>query len=62
MMSTDVSVQIKLIIMYAIGFLALLILLLGLYRKHYSFKNKNIIIIGVVTLMIAAMLINVITV
>jgi hypothetical protein len=62
MISTDISVQIKLIIMYAIGFLALIILLLGLYHKHYSFKNKNIVIIGIVTVIMATMLINVITI
>ena len=42
MLADDLSVQIKLIIMYAIGVLALLTLLFFLYRKHQSFKNKYV--------------------
>ncbi|AYF92008.1 hypothetical protein D7I45_00150 [Apilactobacillus bombintestini] len=55
MLASDLSVQIKLIIMYTIGVIALLALIFSLYRKHYSFKNKNtimIIIIAVIMLVI----------
>ncbi|CAI2607591.1 hypothetical protein [Apilactobacillus apinorum] len=52
MIANDLSVQIKLIIMYAIGIIALITLLIGLYKKQYSFRNKNILfIIGVIVVM-----------
>lgn len=52
LIANDLSVQIKLIIMYAIGIIALITLLIGLYKKQYSFRNKNILfIIGVIVVM-----------
>lgn len=52
LIANDLSVQIKLIIMYAIGIIALITLLIGLYKKQYSFRNKNVLfIIGVIVVM-----------
>lgn len=60
MLTSDLSVQIKLIIMYAIGVIALLALIFSLYRKDYSFKNKNTIMIIIITVIMLVILGNVI--
>ncbi len=61
MLADDLSVQIKLIVMYAIGVLALLTLLFFLYRKHQSFKNKYVATILGITIVMVLTLIDVST-
>lgn len=61
MLSDDLSVQIKLIIMYAIGVLALLTLLFFLYRKHQSFKNRYVATILGIAIVMVLILIDVST-
>ncbi|TPR26497.1 hypothetical protein DY120_02040 [Apilactobacillus micheneri] len=61
MMASDFSVQIKLIVMYAIGVIAMLLLLGFLYYKQRKLLTKNIIpilIIAIIMILILAIVIT----
>ncbi|GAA6237745.1 hypothetical protein [Apilactobacillus micheneri] len=61
MMASDFSVQIKLIVMYAIGVIAMLLLLGFLYYKQHKLITKNIIpilIIAIIMILILAIVIT----
>lgn len=61
MVASDFSVQIKLIVMYAIGVIAILLLLGFLYYKQRKLFTKNIIpilIIAIIMILILAIVIT----
>ncbi|TPR39156.1 hypothetical protein [Apilactobacillus micheneri] len=61
MMASDFSVQIKLIVMYAIGVIAMLLLIGFLYYKQRKLLTKNIIpilIIAIIMILILAIVIT----
>ncbi|TPR12322.1 hypothetical protein [Apilactobacillus timberlakei] len=61
MMASDFSVQIKLIVMYAIGVIAILLLLGFLYYKQRKLLTKNIIPILIIAIILILILAIVIT-
>ncbi|TPR17596.1 hypothetical protein [Apilactobacillus timberlakei] len=61
MMASDLSVQIKLIVMYAIGVIAILLLLGFLYYKQRKLLTKNIIPILIIAIILILILAIVIT-
>ncbi|MCK8607685.1 hypothetical protein [Apilactobacillus ozensis] len=61
MLANDWSVQIKLIMMYAIGLISVISLLITFYIRHKKDFNKNAIIISAVAIIIAIILFIVLT-
>ncbi|UQS84620.1 hypothetical protein MOO46_05050 [Apilactobacillus apisilvae] len=61
MMASDFSVQIKLIIMYAIGVIAMLALLGIIYYKQRTLFTKNTTPLLIVSIIMIAILVIVIT-